>query len=253
MELNARLFPRSDHVLPDDELSKAQIELVEQFEADYNAVDSYLRKTLAAEKQVSFTQLVNKYSEKHRGWSDGELLRTIADIRNAIVHGRTEPYRYVAIPTSRIAQQLSTCRDRLVNPARAIPSFQRTVEIVSLDESLAGVLNKVDERDYSQFPAYQERQFRGLLTENGITRWIAHHVATELSLIDLAEIPVAHVLKSDENRKNWKFVSRTVRVDDVRGLFASQPVLEAVLITANGNQTEKLLGIATRWDVLQLR
>jgi hypothetical protein len=41
-------------------------------------------------------------------------------------------------------------------------------------------------------------------------------------------------------------------VDDVRGLFAAQPVLEAVLITANGSQAEKLLGMATRWDVLQL-
>ena len=236
----------------EDELSREQIRLVEQFEADYNAIDNFLRKSLGTDRQVSFTHLVNQYSERHRGWGNGELLRTIADIRNAIVHGKTEPYRYVAIPTSTIAQQLSNCRDRLLNPARAIPKFQHTVQILSMEESLAGVLNKIDERDYSQFPVYQERLFRGLLTENGITRWLAHHVATELSLIELGDVRVSHVLKEEENRKNWKFVSRSVRVDDVRGLFAIQPVLEAVLITANGNETERLLGIATRWDVLQL-
>jgi predicted transcriptional regulator len=236
----------------EDELSREQIRLIEQFEADYNAIDNYLRKSLGTDRQVSFTHLVNQYSERHRGWGQGELLRTIADIRNAIVHGKTEPYRYVAIPTSTIAQQLSNCRDRLLNPARAIPKFQRTVEILSMEESLAGVLNKIDERDYSQFPVYQEREFRGLLTENGITRWLAHHVATELSLIELAEVPVSKVLKKEEHRKNCRFVSRNVPVDDVRGLFAAQPVLEAVLITANGSQAEKLLGIATRWDVLQL-
>lgn len=34
--------------------------------------------------------------------------------------------------------------------------------------------------------------------------------------------------------------------------FAEQALLEAVLITASAMQTEKLLEIATRWDILHL-
>jgi hypothetical protein len=41
-------------------------------------------------------------------------------------------------------------------------------------------------------------------------------------------------------------------VDDVRGLFSSNEILEAVFITANGKESEGLLGIATRWDMLHL-
>jgi len=245
-------FKEATIVKDDKRLSKEQIDLVEQFEADYNAIDYSLRKALGNDKQVSFTHLVNQYSQRHRGWGDGELLRTIAEIRNAIVHGRTEPRRYVAIPTPAIAEQLKTCRDRLMNPARAIPTFQRTVQVVSTDESLAEALKKIDKRDYSQFPVYEDEHFRGLLTENGVTRWLAHHVVADLSLVELEDVRISQVLENEEDRRNWHFVSRNVRVDDVRALFANQALLEAVLITANGNEAEKLLGIATRWDVLHI-
>jgi predicted transcriptional regulator len=233
-------------------LSKEQIDLIQQFEADYNTVDHSLRKALGTDKLVPFSQLLIRYSEKHVLWGDAEVLKTIAEIRNAIVHGKTEPYRYVAIPTPAIAEQLKRCRERLINPARAIPAFQRPVEAISTDDTLTQVLKIIDERDYSQFPVYEGQQFRGLLTENGVTRWLAHHVSKTLSLVELDDIPVARVLQSEEKRKNHQFVSRNTLVDDVRALFAKQALLEAVLVTINGKPAEKLLGIATRWDILHL-
>jgi hypothetical protein len=89
-------------------LSKEQFDLIQQFEADYNAVDHALRKALGSDKQVPFPRLVSLYSERHTFWSDAEPLKSIAEIRNAIVHGKTEPYRYVAIPTPAIADQGSS-------------------------------------------------------------------------------------------------------------------------------------------------
>lgn len=86
----------------------------------------------------------------------------IAEIRNAMVHGKTETYRYDAIPTPAIAEQLKRCRERWINPARAIPTFQRPVEIISTDGTLARVLKTIDERNYSQFPVYEGQQFRGM-------------------------------------------------------------------------------------------
>ena len=99
---------------------------------------------------------------------------------------------------------------------------------------------------------YEEKRFRGLLTENGVTRWLAHHVATALSLVELDDVPVGQVLQNEEERRNYHFVPRDMRVDDVSALFARQTLLEAALITASGKETEKLLGIATRWDILHL-
>ena len=233
-------------------LSSEQLDLIQQFEADYNAVDRFLRGALQATRQASFTSLVYEYSRKHPGWRDSDLLRTIAEVRNAIVHGKTEPYRYVAMPTPALSTALSACRQRLLDPELVVPKFQRPVVAVATVDSLSRVLKLVNQRDYSQFPVYDGDRFSGLLTENGITRWLAGHVTGDLSLIDLDEVTVKKALREEENKKAWKFVARTMRVDDVLGLFSARPLLEAVLITANGKESEKLLGIATKWDILQL-
>ena len=233
-------------------LSKEQLDLIEDFEADYNAVDQFLRKTLGSDKLASFTHLVNQYEQKHRGWRRADLLKSIGEVRNTIVHGKTAPYCYLAVPTPALAKDLKSCREGLINPIRVIPTFQREVESLSIDDTLAQVLRTIKQRDYSQFPVYATEQFQGLLTENGITRWLAHHVATDLSLVEMDDVSVKQLLQSEEKRKNYHFVSRNTIADDAKGLFTANELLEAVLITASGKESETLMGIATRWDMIRL-
>lgn len=237
-------------VCDDGGLSKDQLDVIERFEADYNVVEQFLRKNLGTDKYVTFAHLVNTYSRKHPGWRDADLLRVIGDVRNAIVHGKTEPYHYVAVPTPALAQSVRACKERLTSPARAIPIFQRKVESVSVHDDLAKVLRVIKDRDYSQLPVYDGEKFRGLLTENGITRWLAHHVTTNISLVELEDVPVKEVLQNEEKRKNFRFIARDVPVDEVSESFALQELLEAVLITETGRESEALLGIATRWDIV---
>jgi predicted transcriptional regulator len=232
-------------------LSQEQVDLIEHFEADYNAIDGFLRRAVGSDKYTSFSSVVGEYARRHAGWRDRDLLVTVAEIRNAIVHGKTEPYRYVAVPVPAILEQLRVCRDRLIHPKKVFPTFKRAVEIASLADSLAHVLRIVNKRTYSQFPVYDGQQFRGLLTENGIARWLAQHVVTKLSLVEMEDVPVREVLRNEEERRTWYFVGREYRVDDLRGLFATHELLEAILITAQGKESEALLGIATRWDILR--
>lgn len=231
-------------------LSKDQLDVIEQFEADYNKIDRFLRHSLGSEASASFTHLVRVFAQRHAGWPDRELLGLVAEVRNAIVHGKLEAYRYVAIPAPAIMEQLRACRDRLMHPALAIPTFARKVQTVLIDESLAHVLKVINQQQYSQFPVYEDNRFQGLLTENGLTRWLAHHVATNLTLVELEDVPVREVLRNEEKRKTYHFVARGCRVDDLKALFALYELLEAVLITSTGKESEGLLGIATRWDVL---
>ncbi len=233
-------------------LTKEQGDLIEQFEADYNAVDRFLRGALDADDHIGFAKLVRRYANQHVGWAEAEFLLTIAKVRNLIVHERTDLHRHVVIPTHAVAEGLKHCKERLMNPARAVPIFQRTVEIISIHDTLSRVLKIIEERDYSQFPVYEDKRFRGLLTENGVTRWLARHVSHSVSSVTLGDISVSEVLQNEEERKNHQFVRHDMRVDDVTALFAKQTLLEAVLVTASGDETESLLGIATRWDILHL-
>lgn len=230
--------------------SSEQRDLLERFEVAYNSIDRWFRKRLSKDRTISFTALLSEFQKTARTAVDCDYLRMIAELRNVLVHEKTKPYQPVAIPTEPVVEALERIWQRLTNPPLVIPRFQRRVETVSLDDTLAHVLNLISQRDYSQFPVYTGEHFRGLLTENGITRWLAHHVSTAMSLVELNEIPVRKVLPEEEKRPNWMFTNRTTTVDDVRALFVAHGLLEAVLITQTGNRKENAMGIVTRWDVL---
>ena len=157
----------------------------------------------------------------------------------------------IAIPNEDVVQKLERIADKLEKPIKVFPTFRRTVITVGPDDTLARIFTLISKNDYSQFPVYNGNLFKGLLTENGITRRLANHVADEMSLIDLEDVKVGAVLPQEEKRKNWDFVTRERLLEEVRHLFFKNKELEAVLITQNGKPIEKPLGIVTRWDLIR--
>jgi len=224
-------------------------DLVERFLASYNRIDRHLREALNGREEESFTQLVQRYfSNRAPRWR--EPLLAYAQIRNFLSHRTTRAREYLVVPTSEVVQNIEAIATDLARPKRAIPTFRRKVITVNHDDSLAAVLRLIDQHDFSQLPVYRDDRFIGLLTENGITRYLAHHVRTEISLVELEEVSVRLVVREEETTKNVDFLRSDATVDDVVEAFRGNPVLEAVLFTSNGRRQEALLGVATQWDVL---
>ena len=136
-----------------------QRELIEQFVTLYNQIDRLLRAELGADDKQSFISVVREFAQRNRRWRDGELLRAVAEVRNAIVHGTTKEYGYPAIPNPGITAALAACLEGLQNPARVLPSFGKKVETISLTDTLATVLSTISDRDFSQFPVFSESKF----------------------------------------------------------------------------------------------
>jgi CBS domain-containing protein len=233
--------------------SEEQLTLAERFVAAYNVIDRYLREAMQTTTHRGFSSLVREYGAKHPRWLDreGNQLFTFADLRNVIVHNKVEPYRYLSIPLPEVVRAIEAIRDHLIDPERVIPTFQEEVVIVTPQTPLSAVLQLIDERGFSQFPVYEQDQFRGLLTENGITRWLAYYRVSTETIVELEDETVARVLSQEEDRRNWAFISRETPVDDVLEMFAAEPLLEAVLITHIGSSAQAPLGIITGWDILR--
>ena len=98
-----------------------------------------------------------------------EFLKTVAGLRNVLVHGPKRAYAYVAVPAPAILERLKQISQRLLHPECVLPKFQKKVRIVAPNDTLADVLEQIATSDFSQFPVYAEKVFKGLLTENGIT------------------------------------------------------------------------------------
>jgi predicted transcriptional regulator len=234
-------------------LTRQQEKLVDRLIVAFNSIDKHLRHLNHGGKTIPFPEVVAASIKRALVTpEDGEALRTLASLRNVLVHEKVSSHHAV-IPTPPFVEEIEQLRSRIRNPLLVIPTFRRKVEVVSVSDSLSSVLRLVDTRDYSQFPAYDGHRFKGLLTEHGITRWLAHHVSNHLTIVELEEINVRAALREEENaRLNVRFHSRDSTVNEVKRLFASHELLEAVLITETGSPKEELLGLATRWDILQL-
>lgn len=231
------------------ELTKEQQDLIERFLTAQNAVEKHLQAALGVQRgEGGYTEMIREYERRHPRWPDGERLRDFAVLRNALVHDRSQPYRYLFVPLPFAVEEIERIRERLINPARVVPTFSRAVRTVQSTDTLATVLGLLHAHNFTKFPVYEESRFRGLLTENGIAHWLAHYVAGE-TLIDMQEVPVAKLLQTEEEPANHRFVVRDMPVREAFGLFGTKPQLEALLITQNGREEEKLLGIVTRWDV----
>jgi predicted transcriptional regulator len=230
-------------------LSQDQLDLIERFITAYNAIDHYLREQLEVENFVSFSSLVRDYGRRHPRWEAQDDLRMMSDLRNAMVHQRTEAYEYLSVPIPSVVEEIERIREQLTKPERVYPKFRREVVSFKAGDPFSKVLAKIHERGFSQFPVLKGEKFLGLLTEHGITRWLADHVTNEMMLVDFEEMDVMEVFTQDDKRKNYGFVARNATIMEAEAEFATNPKLEALLISESGQPNGKLLGIITRGEV----
>ncbi|HEY9088770.1 MAG TPA: CBS domain-containing protein [Anaerolineaceae bacterium] len=233
-------------------LTQEQLDLIERFITAYNTVDHDLREKLSADNGVPFSQLIRDFAARYPRWTDQETLRMLGDLRNAVVHQREQVYEYLSVPVPAVVETMERIRDEFESPERVYPQFARDVFTFEAESRLTDVLRQIDTKGFSQFPIYRRGKFMGLLTENGITRWLAEHTTHVMTLIELEEVTALEVLDREEPRMNYKFIPRETTEIDAENFFVHNSLLEALLITHTGKSEEKLLGIITRWDVLKM-
>jgi len=225
-------------------------ELVERFEAAYNAIDGFLRMKFHKDTSFPFSSLLEINWPDKRPQVKVEL-RAFGDLRNALVHSKVKAGKILAYPSAWSVQRIEQISAELMSSVVAIPLFQRNVLILQTTDSLSHVMALIRQNNYSQFPVYSEKVFKGLLTEKGITRWLANHLSAIFSTDVMETIKISALLASEEGGENFTFCNRNAPVDDLLIMFARKPLVEAALITENGKKQERLLGIATRWDILR--
>jgi predicted transcriptional regulator len=238
-------------------LNRADMDLIERFIGAFNAIDVYLEKALHLSHNQSFRSLVDLFAKRNKWWKDGDLLRIYADLRNIIVHDKVAAFEYPCVPTRATVEHVEQIRDALLYPEHLLPRFEKPVVTIALEDSIAAVLRIMHKQHYSHFPVYGEHQGKqscvGLLTENGISRWLAEWVCEEKSLIDLDKAHVAEVLHREEPRQKFHFAPPHAPVREILHQFHDNPYLEAVLVTQNGDPHQLPQGIITRRDVMEYR
>lgn len=234
-------------------LTQEQEDRVDAFIESYNAIEKYLEEVVRRERYTGFTSLVRDYQKQYGEWEDGQSVLEMARLRNVIVHNLTEPYEFLSIPTEDALKKIEDIRDRLINPILAAQIFSKRVITVSCNDSLSSLFELIKKTKHTRYPVYDGIYFCGLITENSITHWLARNIELRGKEIFASDETIETVLEVNKNRINYQFISKDTRVDEARMLFLDNSRLEALLMTETAEVQQRLLGIATRWDVLRLK
>ena len=161
----------------------------ERFINSFNRIDMELKQLMGINHYVRFSDKVEQLSERNavirRFKTD---LLEFSELRNAIVHQRTNPNFVIAEPHDSIVEKIESIESQIIEPEKVIPKFYGSVQTFQLTDFLSDLLKLVDEKKYSQFPIYEGNRFKGLLTTNGITNWLAQNINEEIISITEATI-----------------------------------------------------------------
>jgi predicted transcriptional regulator len=238
----------------DDLLTPEERQRVEEFLSVFSDIESLIKNRLEPppDSRNTVTRLINDYLERNPYWSrDASELRHLKDIRNFLTHERTQECGYPVAVTRRSLNRLKVIKQTLARPVPISTRHKKHVFSLAPTQSLADVLRIAYEKRFSQFPVVDERQFRGLITENEITRWLGSQ-AKRSTVVDLARVTVRQVLREKEpDRRHdtiFRFCASDVPEAEVMGFFQKHPTLEVVLLTRTGKKDSPIEGIVTQWD-----
>ncbi|MER2173418.1 MAG: CBS domain-containing protein [Carnobacterium sp.] len=174
-------------------------------------------------------------------------LQIFADLRNVMVHKKLIPNSYIAQPTDNVVKHIEQIEEEIKSPERVYPLFKRDVVQFNFDDLFTKVLTTISERKFTHFPVYKNKKLIGLLTEKGITMWLASQLEDET--IYLKKTMVEEIISEDTRRNNYLFIKKSMSIEVAADLLKNDRRLDALLITENGNVSELPLGIITPSDL----
>ena len=232
-------------------------ERIERFEAAYNRIDHALAELVGESPSLrrrTFASRVRIAVSRRRQFGRfADFLFEIGELRNALIHNRRGDDDYIAVPRESTVLELEQIEQAMFSPPRVIPRFACNVVSLQSDQSLGDVFKLVRDDGHSRYPVYDNGGFIGLLTSNGVARWLARQGADGTFSVNLDRVVVREVLQADHRRNAVAFLARDNSIHEADQLFIDQPNLEAILITEHGKPSQKPLGLISAGDIVNAR
>ena len=228
----------------------------EEFLETYNNLDQYLKKEIRADDYVSYASKVRGSKNTVVNRLKDELL-SFGTLRNAIVHNPKVDNKVIAEPHDRTVERFNEIYEMITNPKKVIPTFQFDVLGAHEDDYINNILKEMKQKSFSQFPVLGSNgTIIELINNNTISRWLASKIGKNGEII-IDGVTVEKLIPEIELKGNYKFISRETSIYKAYDLFLKHineegRNLDALFITHNGKETEKLLGLITISDLALL-
>ncbi|GAA3721465.1 CBS domain-containing protein [Salinicoccus jeotgali] len=260
-------------------MSTSRTKRQEEFLLSFNELHKFLQNELAVEffkskrgrskesdHEITFSECIHTINERYKNTSLGQYvdqLHLINNFRNTIVHDYTKEFYDIADPSDHTMEIIRKVYNYFVKPT-AIKKYindKKYGEPITLssETDLSKVLKLISKYKYSQFPVFDKDTLRGMITDTGITNFIANK--NDEGGIIFEDETVADLIKDDagfeENKDSYTILYVEDELYRVIDAFVNIEALNKyVLISKSGSETfrtkKDLIGIFTAADITEI-
>ena len=185
-------------------------------------------------------------------------INLIRKIRNLLSHGECKIEGKVAIEINEnIIEKLKEIISLLENPPLVTSRYISEMFVVDLEEKLEKLIKTMNEKKISHVPVLdKDKKLVGVFSENTIFSKLSEDEIIEIGKEYKVKDYEKYIKLENHSSEYFDFIKRNEELTSAQNLFnksiKKDKKLVMLFVTENGKKTEKILGILTPWDLLDI-
>lgn len=225
-----------------------------RFITAYNTIDNALRSIYNFKRSMTYADMIRRASNLNyvvRKYED--KLIDYGRLRNAIVHSSFEDI-IIAEPHIDVLEEFEKIASLLSTPPKAISTIAtRDVMTLQASTSVREVLKLMAKRGYKNIPIYEDDVLIGIANAGKLAETLGSTLILGENLQEFVDkTPIREILLQAVDENYYVITNSKVTIEQIMELFNTNRKLLVILITQNGNNLDKPLGIITVGDVVDM-
>ena len=226
----------------------------ERFLKAYNEIDHGLRNQYNFKRAMAFTDVIRRsvvINSVVRKYEDD--LIDFSRLRNAIVHSGNES-DIIAEPHTNVVEKLEHIAKLICTPPRAVDSLcRKDVLCVSANDSLKKVVELISKSGYSNLPVYDGNKLIGIANGQRLLDAIGRAMLNNRNVDKFTrEMLIGEIVANQISDTYYGIADENITLEQALNLFYKNRKMLVILITKNGSDYEKPLGIISDADIMDI-
>ena len=227
----------------------------DRFISAYNQIDYSLRTIYDFKRSMSFSDVVrrsvvlNSVVRKYE-----EDLIDYGRLRNAIIHNGNRKY-VIAEPHDDVVVQIEKLAELISEPPLAIDSVgNREVITINQDMSIGKAMELMARTGYSNLPTYAGDKLIGILNGRKLINILGNKLADGINLQEFVDnTSVGTIIQDMGDDYYFMLADEELTIDEAMNYFENNRKLLIILITKNGKDSSRPLGIISSADIIDMK
>ncbi len=227
----------------------------DRFISAYNQIDYSLRTIYDFKRSMSFSDVVrrsvvlNSVVRKYE-----EDLIDYGRLRNAIIHNGNRKY-VIAEPHDDVVVQIEKLAELISEPPLAIDRVgNREVITINQDMSIGKAMELMARTGYSNLPTYAGDKLIGILNGRKLINILGNKLADGINLQEFVDnTSVGTIIQDMGDDYYFMLADEELTIDEAMNYFENNRKLLIILITKNGKDSSRPLGIISSADIIDMK